>query len=388
LKRKKNRGRLLLGFFAWLLGVLPPCQAWSQENLGDFQGELKRKREEVQRLEAKEKEASSSLDTVARGLAETRKRAAGLEAEILALDKEMDAARARYAEAAHGLAELEVFAAERLAAYYKLSRVGLAPVLFSAGSFYDFANLQTSLSRVLAQDKETFDNLARRKKEAQALAEEMEKRRAHDMALRARLKKEIGSLGERQSNRETLLAGIRKERKLAASALAELEEAARRLDKELRDVEDESARTGNAQAGKDFPSLKGALAPPVKAGVITTGFGKYKDPRLNVELFHSGVKYKAALGEPFTAVAPGRVVYAAWFKGYGNMIIIDHGAAYFTVSAHAGELFKKKGDPVVAGEVLGTVGDSGALSGSGLYFEVRHHDAPLDPAEWIRKGNG
>jgi murein hydrolase activator len=80
------------------------------------------------------------------------------------------------------------------------------------------------------------------------------------------------------------------------------------------------------------------------------------------------------------------ILYAGWFKGYGKMIIIDHGQHYYTVYAHAEELFKDKGDSVESGEVIATVGDSGSISGPELYFEVRHYGKPVDPLEWIRKG--
>ncbi|MFP4387749.1 MAG: murein hydrolase activator EnvC family protein, partial [Desulfococcaceae bacterium] len=82
----------------------------------------------------------------------------------------------------------------------------------------------------------------------------------------------------------------------------------------------------------------------------------------------------------------GEVIYAGWFKGYGNMIILDHGDHYYTLYAHAGELFKGEGDIVRSGEVIASAGHGGAMEGSGLHFEVRHHGKPLDPMEWLKTG--
>jgi septal ring factor EnvC (AmiA/AmiB activator) len=79
------------------------------------------------------------------------------------------------------------------------------------------------------------------------------------------------------------------------------------------------------------------------------------------------------------------VIYADWFKGYSNMVIIDHGQHYYTLSAQLDEILKKTGDTVFAGEVIGTVGDTGTLTGPGLYFEIRHHGKPLDPVVWFKK---
>jgi septal ring factor EnvC (AmiA/AmiB activator) len=76
-------------------------------------------------------------------------------------------------------------------------------------------------------------------------------------------------------------------------------------------------------------------------------------------------------------------VFASWLRGYGNVIIIDHGDSFHTVYAHADDLFRAKGDAVETGEVIATVGDSGALGRPALYFEIRHHGNSVDPLHWI-----
>jgi murein hydrolase activator len=152
----------------------------------------------------------------------------------------------------------------------------------------------------------------------------------------------------------------------------------------LRTKIDEAGAT-KFTSGKSFHTFKGLLNVPVN-GTITTQFGSYKDKRLNLERFNSGILVRADRGEPIYAVKDGLILYAGWFKGYGKMIIIDHGQHYYTVYAHAEELFKDKGDSVESGEVIATVGDSGSISGPELYFEVRHYGKPVDPLEWIRKG--
>lgn len=83
------------------------------------------------------------------------------------------------------------------------------------------------------------------------------------------------------------------------------------------------------------------------------------------------------------AVCHGKILYSDWFKGYGNMIIVDHGDNYYTVYAHAEEIFKAKGENVEMGEVIATVGETGSMSGPKLHFEIRHHGSPIDPLQWI-----
>jgi septal ring factor EnvC (AmiA/AmiB activator) len=113
-------------------------------------------------------------------------------------------------------------------------------------------------------------------------------------------------------------------------------------------------------------------------------FGKYVNEKYNVKNFRSGIDIRAKRGALIRAVCSGRVLFASWFKGYGNMIIIDHGDNYYTVYAHADELKKKLGEKVRGGEVIATVGDTGSMEGVMLHFEVRHHGKPIDPAIWLK----
>ena len=99
-----------------------------------------------------------------------------------------------------------------------------------------------------------------------------------------------------------------------------------------------------------------------------------------------GIDIRAEHGEPVAAVWQGVVVYSDWFKGYGNMVIVNHGDSYHTLYAHLAERFKNKGDPVEKGEVIGTVGESGPTSIPGLHFQVRHHGKALDPLLWVDRG--
>jgi septal ring factor EnvC (AmiA/AmiB activator) len=127
------------------------------------------------------------------------------------------------------------------------------------------------------------------------------------------------------------------------------------------------------------------LIQPVNGRIVSL-YGPYKNPKYNITNFRSGIDITADNGEPVRSVFKGKVLYASWFKTYGNMIIIDHGKNYYTVYAHLEEAFKAKGDVVETGEVIATVGDTGSMTGAKLYFEVRHHGKPVNPIPWLKKG--
>ncbi len=102
----------------------------------------------------------------------------------------------------------------------------------------------------------------------------------------------------------------------------------------------------------------------------------------------NGVEIRAPGGAAVRAVAPGRVVHAGWFKGYGNLVIVDHGEGYHTLVAHLASMSSAMGEEVAPGTLLGSVGDTGSLHGTSLYFEVRERGRPVDPAAWMAQRPG
>jgi septal ring factor EnvC (AmiA/AmiB activator) len=129
----------------------------------------------------------------------------------------------------------------------------------------------------------------------------------------------------------------------------------------------------------DFSALKGSLPWPVR-GRLAQKFGS---PR--TEGAWDGVLIDAPEGMEIKAVTQGKVVYAEWMRGYGLLIIIDHGHGYMTLYAFNQSLYKKMGDTVAAGDVIASVGQSGGRSEAGLYFGIRNKGVPIDPLEWCRR---
>ncbi len=124
---------------------------------------------------------------------------------------------------------------------------------------------------------------------------------------------------------------------------------------------------------------------PVKGNIISW-FGRREHPDLHTFTFQKGVEIEASEGTEIKAVYDGKVIFADWFKGFGYMIIIDHGENYYSLSAHASKLFKNVGEFVSEGETVALVGDTSSIKGSCLYFEIRYHGKPKNPLKWLKKG--
>jgi septal ring factor EnvC (AmiA/AmiB activator) len=133
---------------------------------------------------------------------------------------------------------------------------------------------------------------------------------------------------------------------------------------------------------RPFARLKGRLAWPTQGRIVA----RFGTPRLGSLLKWRGVVIDAQPGRPVRAIAYGRVVFADWLRGFGLLLIIDHGDGYMSLYGHNQSLYKETGDWVTPGEVVATVGDSGGEVRPGLYFEIRHDGRPVNPARWCRAG--
>ncbi|MFK5951983.1 MAG: peptidoglycan DD-metalloendopeptidase family protein, partial [Desulfobacterium sp.] len=204
---------------------------------------------------------------------------------------------------------------------------------------------------------------------------------------------EIENLEKEKETRQTLLAEVKGKSVLTRAAMVSARNALAKTMKALKthsstpDVKKKKeTRTGTWKGKKGlFLSRMGSLPMPVR-GRILSKFGTRIDEDDKTFTFQAGIDIKVGMGEPVKSVFRGEILYADWLKGYGNLIIINHGDNYYTLYAHVEEVFKKKGDVVADREVIATAGDTGVVRGRYLHFEVRHHGKPVDPLKWLKKG--
>ena len=191
-------------------------------------------------------------------------------------------------------------------------------------------------------------------------------------------------LEQNKKKRVRVLGGIRSESKQHAEAIDELERSQEELKNLIGDLERRWKGDDSGLPSGDFAKLKGRLMMPVD-GKITKRFGKNRHPKFGTVTFNNGINIEAGAGSPIRSVATGRVEFVDWISGYGNCIIVNHGDGYYTLYAHAAEIFVNPGDRVRGGEVIAEVGDSGSLDGFECHFEIRKSKQALNPMEWLRR---
>jgi len=181
---------------------------------------------------------------------------------------------------------------------------------------------------------------------------------------------------ETLQRQQARLQQVRRDAELNGRAAAEMTAAAGRLEAFL------AGDLASPPAGPDPLRLKGVLPWPA-AGKVVQGFGPRRHPRFGTVVPHNGVAIGAPMGADVRAVADGKVVFADWFQGYGRTVIVDHGGGIMSVLSHLSAVIVEVGQPVVQGQMVGLVGDSGSLEGARLYFELRHDGAPENPLGWL-----
>lgn len=216
--------------------------------------------------------------------------------------------------------------------------------------------------------------------ESQRLAREAEEKRGRLRSVER----------ESRADRAKVLAERREKRRVFERAAGEI----RAGRKEIKMLRADEARLGRLVEGigrvertpefdnkrQLFSSLRGKLRLPV-LGELTGRFGA---PRGVAGSEAKGVFIRAPEGQPVKAIAGGQVVYADWMRGFGNLLIVDHGEAYLSIYANNDSLLKRVGDLVAPGETLATTGASGGNEETGLYFELRYLGKAFDPLRWVK----
>jgi septal ring factor EnvC (AmiA/AmiB activator) len=397
----RRSGRLAMGIV--LLAVSAPVFAQAPRKDDSIQAEQRKLRQTEQQIrdekrkaaEARARETSvlAELEQVEQRLADKRKEISRLDSRITRTQTEVTGLRGEIQTLQRQRSGQELGLSRRLRAMYKVhAQGGALPMLLSgddpiarAVALRHLASLAALDARLIQEYRGTSDRLDDRRRR-----EETRQRELAD--LRSDAQREQAEADRDAAKRRVLLAKVRDERAYHERMVGELTEAARRLEAFIADLQARQRRLAKLPPpkgatpppGVGFGSLRGRLPWPTD-GRIVTAFGAQVHPRFGTRTFRNGVDIETNEGRDVAAVYAGHVIYTGWFKGYGNLIILDHDNEYYTLYAHMAEIGVKEDDDVRQGQRIGTVGDTGSLEGPRLYFEVRYQGKPQDPEQWLRQ---
>ncbi len=288
----------------------------------------------------------------------------------------------------------------RLASLYKAGELGALRMFFSSESFPQMAENIRYMRSILENDKKIFAEYNEKIEQLRRLKDELER----DAARKERIKQGITlkkrEIEEEKGKKAAYLTKVRQDRKGYEASLKELQVNAARLQAMIERLDALSRRKLSSRHEKPgnrlkpapelppvpdrgFASQKGRMSLPVR-GEIIESFGKHKHPEFNSYTFSNGMSISANIGTEIHSIYDGSVIFADYLKGYGNMVIVDHGGGYISLYAHASRILKRVGSEVSRNEAVATVGDMDSGRGPMLYFEIRHQKKPVDPAGWVR----
>jgi septal ring factor EnvC (AmiA/AmiB activator) len=371
-----------------------------KDELKGVKQEIRAKKQLISKTRKVEAVVSTELQEINRDLVQKESDLGRLDRDLKGVESSLDRTGREIVrvtdEANRKKQEIE----RRLASLYKAGELGALRMFFSAESFPQMAENIRYMHAILDNDKKIFAEYDQKIVELRKLKVDLER----DAAKKSRLKEGIAvkklEIEQEKSKKAAYLMKVRQDRTSYEKSLKELQANAARLQTMMERLDALSRRKLSSRHEKPgsklkplaelppvpdrgFSSQKGRMSLPVR-GEIIEAFGKHKHPDFDSYTFSKGVSISAGAGSDIKSIYDGSVIFADYFKGYGNMIIIDHGGGYFSLYAHASKILKKVGADVARNETVATVGDTDSSRGPLLYFEIRHQGKPVDPAGWVR----
>lgn len=358
-----------------------------EDRLRDVKRKIRSEEKLVEEIRISRSGVLATLEAMDARIEKTRGELRASRARSRELAGEIEQLREELKGLEHQVAARRQEAGRRLDALYRLGRDGVLPVVFSAASFPRKMRDLEALRRILNEDWTEIRSFYGLLEEKEGVEQAVQARLAEERALEETTRSQERELVAKRTEKEALRVRLEKDEKLHGRLLQELYEAARELEAMMRRAAEAPVRAAvpmDGSLGVSFASRKGHLPWPVK-GEIFRRFGFYDEASVKAKVRSQGIEIRTLPDEPVRAVWGGSVVHADWLRGYGNLVVVDHGQKHYTVLSRLSRMTKSRGDPVEAGEVVGYAGDAGPPEGSVVHFAVWRDGTPENPLHWVRK---
>ncbi len=354
-----------------------------EEKLQKIERQIRFHEAELSKIKGEESGLLSELERLNKQEVLTGQKIELLKAKEKRLEGRIKELSTEIAENEAFLAKAKEMLAGRLVAIYKFRGRGEFSMLLAADSLHEAMSTTYMLRRITKQDDELINETIDRAKKLQSLRQDLEKQKVALQAERKEQEKEKAILKETIAKREQLLEKLRNQKEYHAQASKELERSQAELERRIQQLLQEKQRLAQLRSGGvALTRPKGKLSWPV-SGQITSSFGTRVHPVFNTKTVHTGIDIKAPKGTPVNAAEKGEVLFAGWLRGFGQVIIIDHGGDLVTVYAHLSSMDVSEGQRITRGQTIGKVGNTGVTTAPHLHFEVREGSKAVDPLKYL-----
>jgi murein hydrolase activator len=278
--------------------------------------------------------------------------------------------------------EMKSLLNKRLISFYKYAKRGYLRIFINTNDLTQLNHMIKYLRDILDKDLATVKRASREKQAYKQQVALIETQLSSISGMEQEESSKVSSLKTDLDKKVILLSRIHKEKEFYETAVKELGSAAENLKDTIRSLDSKEEHIMENKLGilpLGLTDLKGKLPLPVEGKIAK----EIKKSGNNILSAHKGIYIDSEFGADVRSVYQGRVDYSGQLKGYGQVIVINHGSRFFTVSAYLSRRNKAEGDMVEKGEIIGQVGETG-LAGAGLYFEIRKGDSNLDPLKWLK----
>ena len=375
-----------------LVGQLPAwpatvAQQSQREELERLRQEISRLRERIREKEKRERAILDVISALDREIDLTHKLVVALRRQSKRKQRQIAVSRAQIAALEKQLARLKEAYRKRVVRYYTRGKVPDLALLLRGWSLHRTL-VWLKFERLLAErDQRTLREINDKKQRLEKQKRVLELQLNEQRRLLREKQREERELQKKRQMRRRLLKKVREDRQLYERRLREYEEAERQIRRLIgKSVEKqrEEAPVRPFPHAQNLSKWRGRLPWPVRGRVIAH-FGRTVHPRFKTVTQNLGIDIRAPRGTPVRAVADGRVTAITWLRGRGNLVIISHAGGYYTVYTHLEEIRVQLDEDVRAGQVIGTVGESGSLDGPKLHFEIWHNTKNLNPERWLKR---
>ena len=278
------------------------------------------------------------------------------------------------------IAEQKKHLRKRLVALYRLGGLSYFRILMSLDQRNDPTAAISMLSFLVNHDSRLITRFQSTRKQLDEQQVVLAKRQQELAELSRVIEQRRRAVAASHVEKQRVLAQLERQESGSEQQLAELQEKARRLEHLVGVL---SAHAPAATPSSDIRTYRGTLAWPVE-GTVLEHFGRQRNAKFSTYTMNNGLKIAAAARTEVRAVFQGTVLFSQWFKGYGNLIILDHGNRVFSLYGNIAAPVVAVGDRITTGQPIAGVGEGEDVNGSYLYFEIRQDNHPEDPQKWLR----
>jgi len=389
--RQKNRTVPNLSFSLLLIIVLFSSPALlPQEDISEYEKRLEKIFEQIkdlqQRIEEEEKKESTALSRLDRiGFKKRliRKEISLTNIQLEKTNRELRSIRQRIPPLKSRLNKEQKSIEKILVTVYKFGKFNFLEFMLQSKDFKTLLAESKNLTLLAQYQDKIISNYLDTLAQLTA-AEEKQKRKTQELSqLIQKARQKRKELEEEERKNRNLIREIEKNKKAHTQTIIELKERAEQLEILMKKL---------VKEGMVFPfpfiplyEKKGQLPWPIEGNVISR-FGRQRHPVFNTLTVHNGIEISPRGSEMIIkSIHSGKVVYADYFKGYGNLIIVDHGMTYYSLYGYCEDFLVEKGDLINVEQPIAVVGDFGSLKGISLYFEIRFKRKPLNPLQWLKR---